>query len=139
MIDRKRLAAEIKAGAKPRTTQSRAELIDIANATELGHSWPAGHVDPPAFGDGLTRKSPPIRYHDSNGRRMTPTADDFRIDCRGCGKPFSSKGWAFCSKECARKSRERAETIAVAADIGHEVRKGRACEVCGKRIPRYTK
>src|SRR5262245_43070528 len=139
MIDRKRLAAEIKAGMESRTTRSpKAELKRNANAAELGHSWPLNHVDPPAFGDGLRWKSPPIRYYDSNGQRMAPGSKGFMFDCRGCGCRFDSTGLAHCTPECARTKRERDETVTAAADVGHEARKGRACEVCGKRIPRYT-
>jgi hypothetical protein len=140
MIDRKRLAAEIKAGMESRNTRSaKAELIRNAYATELGHSWPPDHVDPPVFGNGLRWKAPPVYYYDSNGRRMTPTAKGFMIDCRGCGRRFDSVGLAYCTPECARKKRERDEAVTIATAAGHEVRKGRACEVCGKHIPRYTK
>src|SRR5262245_11328228 len=118
------------------TRTARGELIQNASAAELGHWWPASHVDPSVFGDGLRRKSPPIRYYDSNGQRMTPSATGFVIDCRGCGCRFDSAGLAHCTPECARASRDRAEAAVAAAEAGHETRKGRACEVCGERIPR---
>jgi hypothetical protein len=70
---------------------------------------------------------------------MVDAADGFRIACRCCGEKFNSRGWPFCTKECARQFHDRAAGLAAAAEVGHEVRKGRACEICGKRIPRYTK
>jgi hypothetical protein len=69
---------------------------------------------------------------------MVETADGFRIACRCFGEKFNSRGWPFCTKECARQFHDRAAGLAAAAEVGHEVRKGRACDVCGKRIPRYT-
>jgi hypothetical protein len=37
---------------------------------------------------------------------MVKFAGGFRIECRGCGKPFESLGWAYCSKPCKAKSAE---------------------------------
>jgi hypothetical protein len=42
-------------------------------------------------------------------------------------------GLKCCSPECERRYRERQEVIK-----GPETKPKRTCEVCGKRIPRYT-
>jgi hypothetical protein len=103
-----------------------------------------------AYDGGLRYRPASSRYTDSNGgnpeviaaalgKPMQATHSGFVIKCLGCGKDFYSKGLAFCSLECGRKAKDRQQAEAVAAEIGHEVRKGRLCECCGGKIPRYTK
>jgi hypothetical protein len=63
----------------------------------------------------------------------------FRIDCRGCGKPFESLGWPYCSKGCKHASRERMANAADMAEAGLEPPTKRKCEECGGSIPRWRK
>jgi hypothetical protein len=61
----------------------------------------------------------------------------FRVACRGCGKPFESLGWAYCSKTCKAKSAERQETKALLAGVGMDAPTKRKCEACGEPIPNW--
>lgn len=62
------------------------------------------------------------------------------ITCRGCRKPFVSKGLRCCSVECDRKYREQQGIVATMAQVGMEpvgyVR--RKCEQYCHDIPGYT-
>jgi hypothetical protein len=58
--------------------------------------------------------------------------EGFLIECRGCGKRFDSRGWAFCSNECKRASRRQQENAAILAEVGMEApTKRRCCEAPG--------
>jgi hypothetical protein len=63
----------------------------------------------------------------------------FRIDCRGCGKPFESLGWAYCSNDCKRASQDRRANVADMAEVGIEPPTKRKCEECGGNIPCWRK
>jgi hypothetical protein len=63
----------------------------------------------------------------------------FRIDCRGCGKPFESLGWAYCSNDCKRASQDRRANVADMAEAGIEPPTKRKCQECGGNIPRWRK
>jgi hypothetical protein len=89
---------------------------------------------------GARYKSTTIRYLDRLGKPMQATRNGFLINCKCCSRQFESLGYAYCSKECGRTSRDRKEAETVAAEIGHKPQASRICEApgCGQRIPRYT-
>jgi hypothetical protein len=68
---------------------------------------------------------------------MTRVSGGFRVECRGCGKPFESGGWAYCSRTCKAKSAERQEARALMAEAGIDAPVKRKCLECGGDIPRW--
>jgi hypothetical protein len=91
-----------------------------------------------AFDAGVRYKPAEIEYQHADGRAMAKRGLGFAMTCPGCDKEFTSLGLRCCSPECERAYRDRQEAIKKAAQVGHEVKLKRTCEVCGKRIPRYT-
>ena len=63
----------------------------------------------------------------------------WRSACRGCGKMFESMGWAYCKPGCRRASSERAEAVAVMAEIGMDAPVKRQCQSpgCTNTIPEW--
>lgn len=58
--------------------------------------------------------------------------------CTSCRKHFASKGLRCCSPECERQCRENEANLATMAEVGMEIPKpGRACQCCGKTLPRW--
>ena len=72
---------------------------------------------------------------------MTAVAGGWRVACRGCGKPFTSKGGVYCSKDCRRITAERAASMATMAEVGMEPLARRMCECpgCSQPIPKWRK
>lgn len=73
---------------------------------------------------------------------MTAAATGFRVACRGCGKQFESRGWAFCRHACKRRHYDRQGAEAAVAEIGMElIRPKRPCQApgCNHRIPVWRK
>jgi hypothetical protein len=68
---------------------------------------------------------------------LQPRGDGFVIECKGCRRPFVSKGLRCCSAECDRQHRERKEIEAIVAEVGGELPEKRKCEQCGGDIARY--
>src|SRR5205814_6204217 len=66
-----------------------------------------------------------------------PKGDGVEIQCRGCQKPFISKGLRCCTTDCERKYRERVEIAAVMDAAGMERSVKRPCQTCGAPMPRY--
>jgi hypothetical protein len=71
---------------------------------------------------------------------MTVSGYGFLITCKGCHKPFVSKGLRCCSTECDRQHRERQEIEATIAGMAMESTGyvKRKCEHCGNPLPRYV-
>jgi hypothetical protein len=90
------------------------------------------------FDAGVRYRPMEIEYRHGDGRVMAKRGQGFAVTCPGCDKEFTSSGLRCCSPECERTYRERQEAITEATQIGHEVKPKRSCEVCGKRIARYT-
>jgi hypothetical protein len=78
------------------------------------------------------------RPYARDAQPMTVSSDGFLIACKGCRKPFVSRGLRCCSTECERKHRERDEIAATMAEVGAEpIRESRKCEQCDANIPRW--
>ena len=62
----------------------------------------------------------------------------FWIECP-CGRTFESKGWKYCSPQCARQARQQAETKATLTEVGMEAPTKRNCQRpgCMRDIPRW--
>jgi hypothetical protein len=79
------------------------------------------------------------------GERSAPyslpqSGDGFRIECKGCRKPFVSRGLRCCSPECERSYREQLDIKSTMAEVGMEpMREKRKCEECGGDIPLWRK
>jgi hypothetical protein len=63
----------------------------------------------------------------------------FRLNCRGCGKPFEGLGWAYCSNDCKRTCRDHKANDADMAEAEMERPTKRKCQECGGNIPRWRK
>jgi hypothetical protein len=87
-----------------------------------------------AFDAGIRYRPAEVDRH-SDGRTMAKRGHGFAITCPGCEKEFTSLGLRCCSPACERTHRDRQDAIKEAAQIGHETKPKRTCEVCGKRIP----
>ena len=62
----------------------------------------------------------------------------FRVECRGCGQPFESRGWAYCSRTCKRESAERDGVKALMAEVGIDAPVKRKCACgCGRDISNW--
>jgi hypothetical protein len=61
----------------------------------------------------------------------------FFISCPGCRQEFESKGLRHCGPECECNARERADNLAVLAEVGMDAPKKRSCEICGANLPRW--
>jgi len=85
------------------------------------------------FDAGSRYKPVEIASRHNDGQTMGKRGQGFAVTCPGCDKEFTSLGLRCCSPECERRYRERREAIK-----GQETKAKRTCEVCGKRIPRYT-
>lgn len=72
-------------------------------------------------------------------RAMPMSSDGFRVSCRGCGREFVSKGFAYCSPECKTAARERKEAREVMGEGGVEPPVKRKCLECGGDIPNWRK
>jgi hypothetical protein len=86
-----------------------------------------------AFDAGYVHREPKPRYN------LPPRGDGFLISCKGCRRPFVSKGLRCCSTECERQMREKAEIAATMAEVGMEpvAVERRKCEHCSITIPRW--
>jgi len=51
-------------------------------------------------------------------RPMQRSGDGFLIPCAGCGRSFKSLGLKYCTPDCRKRSRERAENQAAMAEVG---------------------
>jgi hypothetical protein len=92
----------------------------------------------PSLRFGELRAGPPGKPLPFMPKRMTRTANGFRIACRSCGKTFESLGLAFCDPDCERKQRERNTLAATMAEAGMEpIRQKRPCQHpgCPNSIP----
>ncbi len=58
----------------------------------------------------------------------------FRINCKGCGRPFDSCGWNRCSIQCKREHRRRRDLQDELKDSPFRTIK-RKCAACGADIP----
>src|SRR5262245_34263157 len=92
-----------------------------------------------AYDAGVRYRPVEIEYRHSDGRIMGKRGPGFAVTCPGCNTEFTSLGLRCCSPDCERAYRERQAAIKEAAQIGHAAKPKRTCEVCGKRIPRYTR
>jgi hypothetical protein len=63
----------------------------------------------------------------------------WHIACAGCQREFESKGLRCCSPECERRSRERAENLALMAEVGIEPKVKRQCAHpgCAATVPKW--
>jgi hypothetical protein len=62
----------------------------------------------------------------------------FVVACRSCGREFESKGLAYCTADCKRKSADREANETVMAEAGIERSNKRKCECgCGREIPKW--
>jgi hypothetical protein len=61
------------------------------------------------------------------------------ISCPGCQCEFESRGLRCCSMECERRLQERAENMALMAEVGMEPNAKRKCSVpgCDNLIPKW--
>jgi hypothetical protein len=82
----------------------------------------------------------PSTSHARNYFTLRPGPHGFYIICGGCDREFESKGLRFCSSECERHARERAETASLRAEVNMEAPVKRKCAVagCEGRIPNWT-
>lgn len=62
-------------------------------------------------------------------------AGGWRVACRGCGKPFQSSGLAYCKPTCRKVSNERAEAVALMAEVGMDAPVKRRCQAPGCTDP----
>jgi hypothetical protein len=71
----------------------------------------------------------PVKHKDQPG--------DWRVACRGCGQPFESRGWAYCSRDCKSVSAERTANRAAMAEVGMDLPAKRRCQCrgCENTIP----
>jgi hypothetical protein len=72
---------------------------------------------------------------------MAQSGDGYRVACRGCGKLFVSRGWAYCAQTCRRESAERHESAALMAEVGMDGPAKRLCSApgCTNTIPKWRK
>ena len=83
-----------------------------------------------AYDDRFHRSAPTIHFK--------PKGDGFEIECRGCQKPFVSRGLRCCGPSCERKLAERQAITATLAEAGMDRAVKRKCVTCGSDIPRYV-
>jgi hypothetical protein len=89
--------------------------------------------------DGFDAGLPPYGER-SPAYRLPQSGDGFRIECKGCRKPFVSRGLRCCSPECERGYGEQLDIKATMAEVGMEpMREKRKCEHCGGDIPLWRK
>jgi hypothetical protein len=67
----------------------------------------------------------PVKHKDQPG--------GWRVACRGCGKPFESRGWVYCSRDCKRLSAERTANRAAILEADMELPAKRPCPAPGCR------
>ena len=82
------------------------------------------------FDAGLMPPQPP-RYS------LPVRGDGFVITCKGCKRPFVSKGLRCCCPDHERKYREGLEIAGIVKEVGGELPTKRRCECCGGTIPRW--
>jgi len=65
----------------------------------------------------------------------------WRVACRGCGKTFEARGWAYCSAMCKRLSAERTEAREAMAEGGMDgpVKRRCECPCCENTVPNWRK
>jgi hypothetical protein len=70
---------------------------------------------------------------------MRMSGGGWGFDCCGCGKVFESTGAAYCKPGCRRASAERAEAVALMAEVGMDTPAKRQCQApgCTNTIPRW--
>jgi hypothetical protein len=75
-------------------------------------------------------------------REVTPLRrgqEGWYITCPGCQREFESRGLRCCSTECERRLCERAENMALMAEVGMEPKAKPKCSVpgCDNPIPKW--
>ena len=65
----------------------------------------------------------------------------WRVACRGCGKPFESRSWAYCSRDCKRLSVERTANRAAIIQAGMDLPAKHPCQApgCPHTVPVWRK
>jgi hypothetical protein len=65
----------------------------------------------------------------------------WHIACAGCHREFQSQGLRCCSPDCERRLRERAENLALMAEVGMEPKVKRQCAHpgCTATVPKWRK
>jgi hypothetical protein len=99
-------------------------------------AMPERDVNPFAPGPWHVIAGPPPG-HMANGTRLGKHG--CFVNCLHCKREFESKGLRCCSVECERGLKDRAETVAMLAEVGGTlIVEKRKCEVCGGDIPKYV-
>jgi hypothetical protein len=75
----------------------------------------------------------PVKHKDQPG--------GWRVARRGCGKPFESRGWAYCSRDCKHLSAERTANRAAIVEADMDLPAKPPCQAPGCRhtIPVWRK
>jgi len=75
----------------------------------------------------------PVKHKDQPG--------SWRVACRGCGRPFESRGWAYCSRDCKHLSAERTANRAAIVEAGMDLPAKHPCQAprCPHTIPAWRK
>lgn len=70
---------------------------------------------------------------------MRRGSEGWYVTCPGCGSEFESQGLRCCSTKCERRLEERAENMALMAEVGMEPKAKRKCSVpgCDNPIPKW--
>lgn len=68
---------------------------------------------------------------------MRQTRQGCLTNCRNCKREFESKGLRCCSVECERGLKDKADDVAIMAEVGDAPAGKRKCEQCGGTIPNW--
>lgn len=98
-------------------------------------AMPVAELNPYAVDQGRIIAGPPPGRMP---KAMRMGRHGFYIACLHCKREFESKGLRCCSTECERGLKDRAETLAVIAEVGGSLTEKRKCSVCGEPVPKYV-
>ena len=112
------IAAEILADREAKAATPRYEAPECFSCGRTFHCTGRGWFD---------HGNPPYEKRVRLGYTMRRGRHGFVIPCRGCGKDFDSKGWAYCSPSCNKASGAHAEAVALMAEVGMDIPEKRMC------------
>jgi len=136
-----RLAARLLADrerCKPQSSFTRCHLCGRSYTYVGPNGDDSGAFCSPQCRESYDHGARPVAYSLRQQFSLRMGKVGFWLTCR-CGRAFESKGWKYCSPQCARQAHQQAETAAVLAEVAMEAPTKRRCQKpgCSRSIPNW--